>query len=635
MNSLLLKVCLLLAVFATGCSKVTIETPVKDAVYPDSVPDFTARWDQPPATPLVYTLNGADVTAFFIEGEDNTATASGADMQPYLVDGKNILRVTSATPVPFFYDISGPTVHITSVTGVDSLEITGYVEDPMGVALLTIEGNPVDLDENNGFVTTLVAQPRYDFAAEDTVGHIREDDFIVSGEPLTPSIVAKVNESGLPAIADIVNGQIAGLDLTALLASVNPIFDQSIPLTGTGAVLNVSEVESGVPSVNIEVASANNNSLDIHVEIPDFVTYVAAEGTLVFIPWTSSGNISADLAIFDINASVSVVDGEFAVTINDVDSNLQGFGFDIVNFPDVLEALIDALVKPLIELIVSNRLEAEIPEKIEEVVSGIIPGLNIVLNDTIIYVETSPEQFAALNQSIDLSLTNTAYVFASAEVPEVLGSVYADTQAPVIESQTPDGQAFDFAAGIGVNFFNQILLGSYQGGIFNIVSDAVDSAGTITRVEIVPSAAPYLTLLSSQVALGKLNFLDFEFRFLRKRLEDDDFVLMFGAELNLKAPFNLGVDAEQKLAFSLDATPEVQVLNVEEGATITLGEGFVQQVLDSTIPNLLPLFTQGLEGFELPSLAGASLSLKQIWSSENLGFILIAGDLEAAELSEE
>ena len=634
MKSIIMKCAVVLSVFLSACTKVTIETPESGAVYPDTVPDFNASWDQDPITPLKYTLNGVNVTNLFVEGEGNTSSAAAADLTPYLIDGKNVFSITSAPTVSFYYDISGPRVHITSVTGSDPLLVEGYVEDPVGVASLAIDGNSIVLSEEQTFSTSLPYQSSYDFSATDMVGHVNEDDFAERGSEAAPGIMAKVNGSGLPSIADLVNQQIADIDLTALLQEFNPIFDEG--LLGTTAVLNVTEVTTDAPLVDLGVAASNNNSLDITVEMPNFTTFVDAEGTLVFIPWTSSGDISADNAVFDVSASVSVVDGEFSVAINNIDADLQGFSFDIENFPDALESLVDIIVKPLVELLVSNKLEEAIPEKIEEVVAGLIPSLTIVLNDSAINVQTIPATFNALNQAIDLSLNNNAAVlFVDEHVPRVLGSVFVDAPTPSIGTQTPSGLDFDFATGISINFFNQILLGAYEGGIFNIVMENPTADGGMNRIEITPASAPFLSLVNSEAALGKLEMLDFDLVFSSRAAEEIEFEPIFGATLNLKAPFNLGVDEEQKLAFSLNALPEIQVLDVQEEGSVQVSPEFVQAALDIFMPLVLPSLTQGLDGFDMPSLEGSGLDLKQIWVDDNRSFILIAGDLVVNPTEEE
>ncbi|MCG8316277.1 MAG: hypothetical protein MI976_23960 [Pseudomonadales bacterium] len=627
MKKLILSCGLLVIFILTGCKNVTVVSPEKDAVYPDTIPDFNVNWKQLPEDPLRYSLNSIDVTDLFLESGDRSVTAAAEDLAPFLVDGKNLFSISSGIDVVFFYDLSGPTLHITDVKGSSLLEISGYVDDPVGVRALSLADEMIELQSDNSFTIQLAANEIYDFHSEDSAGHVNETDIVVSGYEVNNGISSMVTASGVDVIADLVAEALADINLASLLRSVNPIFDEDAPL-GNEARLDVTRVSFDHPRVAISVSSNSSNRLDIDVEISNLEIKTDAEGEVFYVDWESRGEITAKRVELTLDARLSTRSGKFVVSIRDIDADLKGFGFDINNFPDALEDLVDGIVSPLIESLLEDQLQDSVPDAVADVVSGVIPAVAFNINDSDIELSSRAKEFITTSNGIRLGLANSVTLLTPSELPaRTLGSVYVASPEPSLSNVTPSGARFDFAAALNINLFNQILLAGYQGNELHIVSDSENEEGEIERIEIIPIVAPYLTLLSSPLAVGRLTLNDFTLQMSRKAPGSESFQRVFGAQLNTSVPFGLDVDEAGALTINLRLLPDVQVIAIEQNAALTLPPGFVQRVIDASLPALLPRLAVGVDGFQVPSLASSGVGVVDIWADPGLGYVIVAADL--------
>jgi len=132
---------LLFLLVTTGCSNLTltIENPSEDdTVYTDDVP-MSAYWVGGEIEPSQFkaSLNGIDISDFFIVGPTSAQIASGADLVSKMRDGVNTLRVTVDGPhlplllvsnnskfVQFLADKHGPEIHILDVEAATVVEET-------------------------------------------------------------------------------------------------------------------------------------------------------------------------------------------------------------------------------------------------------------------------------------------------------------------------------------------------------------------------------------------------------------------------------------------------------------------------------------------------------------------------------
>lgn len=631
-----------LIVFLSGCDRLTVNSPSADGVYPDP-PAFSVSYTQSIAN-FAATLNGVDVSANFTVSGRN-ATAEGADLADLLQDGVNLFVVSAPAKktVKFFYDLSGPVVH---VTGMDGNIVSGYMEDPGGTVSLVVNSSSVTLGEGDTFSVDTGGGDFTEFVAEDSFGQVSTTVFARAGLELVPSISARVNRSGLDFVIDEIEQIVADIDFSSIITALNPLFDEDIFVAS--ARVNATGMSIGQPDVQLAIDPSNNNQFDAHIEVPNLRVDVSANGTAVFIPWSASGNVTANNAVFDALVTVGVSGGNITVGISNVSTNLQGFDFNINNFPGALESLFNGLVEGIVEGLVNDQLEARVPELLAGFLDDLpIDDIQLPIADVIFRVNAIPDSLATYSDGITVGLGGSITAVTDGGVAPTLGSRYVGGAMPQLGTATPSGTAFDAGAVVQVGLINQALLAAYESGLthFEIgpssepvvtpaavavipsADDVVASAEELS-FNIVPSSPAYVSLLDGSDSLASLHVDDFVLEFSLKQDGSSEFVAVFGATVNVDAVFDLGVTEENFLDVEIVGLPVIEVLSVTETGLINLSASYIEELINSFVPVALPEITQAIESVPIPSFEGYSIFLKDIWAADaELAYVALAGDL--------
>ncbi|MBI2571355.1 MAG: hypothetical protein HYV63_30480 [Candidatus Schekmanbacteria bacterium] len=644
MRGRILTTFLALSLIAAGCTNVKIDSPKNGGLYPDA-PDFKVSYNSEPSG-LTLKLNGTDVTSFFAVGSA-AATASGDALAAYVLPGDNQFEVTRpsfVSPVQFHFDVVGPTVKVTSVDEASPLVVHGRVEDPAGVARLSCNGAAVTV--SGGSFTATVANAAFvGFEAEDGFGHVSTTTFARPGTALGSSMGARLNKSGIAFLVAEISNLLGKLDFGELIKELNPLFDKSIGVAS--ARVDATDVEISAPKVSLAVSPSNDGTFDVGVDISDLVVYVHATGTVIGIPWETDGVVWADLVSFDGKAKVTVTNQKIGVALSNLSLVLNGFGFDISGFPDVLEGLFFDLVGDLLEGFIRDELATRIPPYIEEFLKNIPSDFQIDLDGHAFRIAALPQALTTKDEGMSVHLAASVSTLTPVDVPPALGSLYVAGATPDLGTKTPGGKAFDAGAVVSGNLINQALLEGYRAGLTHVGLDEQTNPrispaglrgigmeiqglfdGDDVRFNVLPSSPPYAGIRGTQTALAALAMDEFTFELELRKQGTDDWLLVFGAVLDMNVPFLIGVSDNNTVKVTFEEVPTVKIRDIDDRGVIDLDEKLVQAIIDWLLPLALPYLADIVEEIKIPSYEGYGVWLHDLFATgSSTDYIAFAGNL--------
>ncbi len=620
-----------------ACSPVGIESPEADGVYPDP-PAIQLSYQQLPEN-IQVLLNGEDVTALFVFAADG-AQANGVDLRPWLRDGANYLQLVNPDlgPRKFYYDISGPKVHILSLSEAEPTTLTGYLWDLSGVSQATLDGLALTLDQDSGFSTTIVPQDFYEFQAGDELGLTSTTSFARRDLPLESVITARLNPGGVGFLERQISAALAALDFAAIIGGLNPIFDEDASVAS--ARVDATNMTVGTPQLSLQVDPDASDRLNLRVTVPDLRVDVRARGEILFADWSASGNVSADRVVFTAGVRITAA-GEITVALQNVAVALQGFGFNINNFPGVLESLLDSTLREVLEDLVRDQLRDQVPQQLAALLRELPTAVTLPVADTEFQVAVLPEQFFTGAGGINLALGGSITASADPAIAPTLGFRFREGEAPVLDLVTADGQAYDLGAMISGNLLNQALLAAHESGLTRYTLYVGDGAGLPQeadpgaeiadddqlRLQVAPISPAYVRLSATDPAPAELAVDDLPVRFELKAAGSDQWQLLFETRVNATAWFDIGVADNGFLTVSLYGAPRLEILAVDQGGALQLSPGLVENLIQSLVPETLPRLLQAVETVPVPLIDGFALRLKQVWVVDSETHLALAGDL--------
>ncbi|OUS26280.1 hypothetical protein A9Q99_18795 [Gammaproteobacteria bacterium 45_16_T64] len=628
-----------LALFLTACKSVTVDNPVDGEIYTE-VPDIQLSFPSGRPDPFEVSLNGADITAAFTV-TDSGATAAAASISGSMVSGANSLKVVKpdTSVVTFTYDISGPVVHVTSVTDGATLVVVGYVEDPSGVASLSANGSVIVLDESNGFTANIAAANFIEFVAEDSLGYVSTQKYADESIVMEEAVAVRINRNGLDFMVTEVEEILEGEGLAALLPT-DPILEQNFIVAS--AKVYALDATLGSADVAMNVTGSGGN-FDMSGNFND----IWARYTInIDWPWplpdsNIDGTLTLDSAAFTGDVNVDANNGEVIVAVNNLNLNLDAIRTDIENFPDWLLTPFYEIFEWLFEWILEGMLESLVPELVGGFLDTFTSDLELDLGGSIIKPAISPESFNSPNNGIDITLDSHIYALTS-NGPKNVGSAFgSDATLPTPTSTTPAGDEKDVGMILSENAINQALMAATEAGVLSLSLGAADipelgevdtTAGNV-RMRLIPTAAPTIDLVGElDAGLGTLAFNDFYIAFDSYNETTQEWSLFVGATMDVGATADLGITDNNSIALDLVGLPTINIRDIDDASTIALSEALVNALLEEFMPIVLPVVLNSVGAIPLPSFAGYSFNVGDLWVADaQANFVALAGDLVKAE----
>lgn len=631
----------LFAMFLSACKTVTVTNPVADRVY-ITAPDVQLSFPKGQPDVLKVTLNDRDITAL-LAVTSTGASATGTAIAPFLQDGDNFLRVTTPTTptVKFVYDISGPMVHVTSVTEGSSLSVQGYVEDPSGVKSVTINGTALALGTGNSFSTTIANGSYVTFVSTDTNNKVRTQKFARPSANVTNSLSVRVNRNGLDFITDEVENVLESSALGKLLAGMNPMKHECI--LGSCYDINVNDATLQTADLQLDIKTTADGTLGVS----GTMTGIWADYAVVIYPligWTSTidGEATVDRANFTATAKVSVgSDSKVAVSISNLTLSLGTLSASVGILPSWLVSPFLNAFKGIVEWILAEQLKQIMPAKMAEMVDTFPASLLIDINGNQIKPSILPSSVTTPSNGLNIGLGARLYNVTT-NGPKLVGSAWKDMgAAPAATNVSPTGVTKDIGIVLSSNMINQALAAATASGMLNISLTENDLPGIADmsgvnatdnlRVRLIPASAPTLELVKATKGLATFRMHDLYLALDATVDATNALKLVMGATIDVEATADLGVTSDNALAIEFVGTPRIKIRSIDKASTLILSAALAQTFMDELTPKVLPVVMGMIGAVPLPSFEGYGISVGEMWVTDtNANYIGIVASMVKA-----
>jgi hypothetical protein len=390
-----------------------------------------------------------------------------------------------------------------------------------------------------------------------------------------------------------------------------------------------------------------DGTLDLNSTINNLVFGVDVEiivdGLLI---GTYPGTISTTQMNFsgDITPAISIDGSTAEMPLTNLSLDLSaGFTYDVPSAPPGFETIFDLLVTAIGQTIGDQLISQLIPDVLSAAMTPLI-AFPLDLSTGTMNVATQTESFGVNGASLDVVLSSS--FTTTAPLPEVnppIGSFYNPAPVSLINGTTPGGLPYDLGLVLNTNMLNQILLTSYESGLFAFSVDSyIDFTGTqlaalLTNNEINPTdnlrviftakSSPFVQLGGVAGALGEMRIYDMDLEVLIRFAGTTEFAPAFKANVNFYAPFNMSSSAEGNIDMGLDGTPRIKVNSTSLTGVLVFGQPLIEGLLNLSMTQIMPDVFQSLASLPLPAMDGFSLSVVEIWAADNASHIAIGANM--------
>ncbi len=565
---------------------------------------------------------------------------------------------------PLLVDSTGPELTIIQpargafVEGLSGTVAGTAIEDISGLAELTVNGDVVAVQSDDSFSTTVL----YEFGtnlletvAIDGDNNATDDlraplagDYYAYGYGIADGIVARLNEGegGLGELEVLAEGMVTSSTLDDMIPS--PVFedysedcyDPCFGLFG-GCEICVTWYE-----VELYVSNPYLGSTDFVLDpqtgelVASFAVYDisldwSASGTVVYIGYSGSGDITADSIAVEMGLVPYVSGGRIYVSISYVDVDTNGFYFDWDSWLyDVLswfgaDGWISDTIAYYLEAAVEDALYDEVPDLIEEALQDLEIAFTFDLEDNSYDVDAVPYNINVDDVGLDLSLETYVTAASWLSPNSGSGSLWGG-YAPPTYGSTP-GMLLSLSG----DFINQALYAFWGGGILDMemggeelgldLADLEFIFPDMTELNIVTEALlPPVVMPGSGGDLLEMQIGDLELSIYGGPVAEENLVLR--TYITIFAGMDIAVDGDATLLATL-GDPEIYFDVVHPEAN-TLGASDTEDLLDALVPLFLPVLTEALGEIPIPEIEGFGLTGIVIEAAgEDDAYLNLGGDL--------
>ncbi len=557
--------------------------------------------------------------------------------------GSGTRTTPPATPPAPIASLSknGPTIVITAPQRGTFLtqpvaKVEGKVTDPVGVAMVTIQGNPITFSATGAFAEVIPLQPGLNTIVVEAFNKgyrgskaslsVVHGQFRPDTQAIPDGLALRLNAQALDAIATAAASQLGGASLAAQIMARNPLYKNSISalgLTIASAEVNCTSATFGNPSLKL---TPIQGALAVHAEVPNVALTVNAHD-YGGIPFSITGNISALNARVDTQVVLTAQNGVLVSTVQNTTCQLDGFKWGLNGFPSILTNLASSFIEKLIEDTVAKQVEQIVPKELNKALAGIATPFTQTVLGSQMSVLVAPSYVS--QDAMGMTLRTDANVLMS-PVPgyqpiTAPGSFYTGGAAPQLGGPTPG-----FAASLNQDLMNRMGHAMWRSGIMELeVSNGPasvvalpaflkldgafvqawipelrgkfspnDPIMIVLSPKLPPIFAPQSKPDTVEVGLGEFDLSVYN-------------VATAGKQLIISIATHLKVRATAKVAnnvVSLTVNPNVFCDSSLVTCPLipTLDANGVSNFIQFTIPPLLQIFSNTWSGFQLPVYPGLS-----------------------------
>jgi hypothetical protein len=560
--------------------------------------------------------------------------------------------------------LNGPTITLASPARGEfetqpAVVVAGTASDPLGVAVVDVQGNPVPLAANGAFSETIPLTPGLNIIDVDATngGGISSKvslsvvcgPFQGASQPVANALALRLDAEALTAIGNAAASQLGGTTLANAILAHNPLYTGTwAPLGFTVASAQVTATSASFGQPTLTLAPLPG-ALSVVAVIPQ-VDLVANAQSIGGIPYSITGDVTADSATVTAQIVFTVVNGALTSSVTSSQVTLQNFNWGLNGFPTFLTGLASSWVEGLIQSEVEKQVETIVPQELQKAMGGLANGFSQTILGSTADFTVAPS--SVVQDAAGMSLLASANVSMTAvtgyQPLPAPGSFYLGAPPPQNVGPQPG-----FFASVNQDLMNRAAFAAWQSGILDLrLNDqstssfpvppalALDGAflqswipqtkglfpGTDPmEIDIVPllppifvpAAAPY----ALEADLGELDLSVYDI------VNPQAPVLVATIAVHVKLTAGVTVTAGV-LTLNLDPTMTIDASLVTCPLVPDLDSNAIANFVEFSVPPLLQAAANTWTGWALPVYPG--LSPSNITATEDgpqQTFVTVAGDL--------
>lgn len=622
----------------SACDGITykIISPPDDSIH-DTLPEsIIISYTLKPESPPEMTLNGVVVTDHFILGETE-ASAKATDLKTYIVNGENILRVNPpyGPHSTFIYDPMGPEIIILEADHGNRTKIKGVAVDDAGTGSLQVNGVAVAVNSDGSFTADVPAADVYDFKAEDFLGHKTSVQYRDYSLPYDRSLRARLNQSGMDFIAEELIPVVNGLDFNELVGGMTlysavkkgPLGNKWGP---EGFLTNVS---MHLDSIQLDPTKGGLRLRGVIKDVKLRLRLVMHDGFLPAIVIKPTANAASVVFNGNVNLSVGGHAPQIAISSLDIDVNHITFDGALGVFNPIMSPIVTAIVG-LFEGRIANAIKNPLNKAIPELLDGLIPSsYDWQVSGSKMRMTFFLEELFTTDQSLILGLSGgVEAVSPNPLVAEPLGPRYTSDSLP-----NPVASQGDFSLAVNTNVINQALVAAYYSGIthmmilddeieLNLPRDDTPGDDGTSRILIDPISPPCVQGNGSGTRLSAHGL-----RITHQMIKEGQWATQFSTQVSVVADIKISADSDSTLSIKFVSAPSVKVTNTEIGKGISISDSFINEMVNSVMPNVMQEISKSLSGIKIPEVEGYTFKPESFHGlGANKGHVGMAGTLKKA-----
>jgi hypothetical protein len=563
---------------------------------------------------------------------------------------------------PILIDSSGPDLSVDNqvrghMTEADGAEYSGTATDEYsGVASITVNGSAVNVAEDgswNGYVDYVFGLNIVETIATDGDGNPTTDiraalqgDFVANGDPINNGLMVRINETGFDTVEDLASGFI---DITTLASQLpSPVYSNNsqscINWWWGGSTcwdwytINFYVGNLSVSSTDLDLDPTSGGYLDTTAYINYPYLDWSASGNVVGIGYSASGNIEADWIKIAMDLTPWVQNTVLGVDLDNVAVSTQNFNFTldswiytVMNFFGVN---IDAIIEGLLVDALADMAEDEVPELVNEALEALEVSQTFEMGGIDFDLDALPYQVSVDDNGLTLGLS-TWFTAQSWVIPYAanLGSLVYPYSVPSFA--TPNGE---MELGIGEDFLNQAFYAMWSGGLLEMSMDEDDLGLDMSELAVFMPGLSALTVQTSGALPPVVvpgtgsDLLDLQIGDLELSIYDGEPIeqnLFLRVYVHLIADMSLETSTENALVIGIGDMDIWFDLVYPNARSQYAGD--TEAFLAELMPLLVPMLSDSLGEFPLPSLDGMSIgNISVALDGAEDGFVVASGDLVIA-----
>ena len=547
------------------------------------------------------------------------------DEQPRGNTTRDAGQTYSGTATDEYSGLSGVTVNGTSASVAEDGSWEAYVAYQFG--LNVVETVAVDGDSN----------PTTDIRST------LSGEFTPNGDPIDNGLIVRINEDGFDAVEDLASDFI---DISTIASQLpSPVYSNNsqscINWWWGGSTcwdwytINFYVGNMSVGSTTLDLDPTAGGDLDTTAYVNNPYLDWSASGNVIGIGYSASGTITADWIRLAMDLTPSVNSGVLSVGVSNSVVDTQNFSFyldswiyDVMNFFGVN---IDAIIESLLVDALADMAQDEVPELVNETLEALEIGETFSMGGIDFDLDAIP--YAVSVDDFGLTLGLSTWFTAQQWVTPYtagLGSLTYPYTPPSFS--TPNGE---MELGIGEDFLNQAFYAMWSGGLLEMSLTDEDLGLDMDELSLFMPGLSAMTVQTSGMLPPVVvpgtgtGLLDLQIGDMELAIYDGEAIeqnLFLRVYVHLIADMDLETSTANALVVGIGDMDIWFDLDYPNARSQYAGD--TEAFLAELMPLLVPMLSESLGEFPIPSLEGLSVGNISVGlDGPEDGFVVASGDI--------